>query len=124
MRLLVCGGRDFGNNNKECWLVLEQISAVTRSVPIHEPIVIIHGGAKGVDKAAGMWAEEFCECLIYPANWNNYGSAAGPIRNQQMLDEGKPDKVLAINGGRGTADMVRRAKKAGIPVIEVRYHPS
>jgi hypothetical protein len=47
------------------------------------------------------------------------GKAAGPIRNQRMIDEGKPDLVIAFPGGRGTADMVSRAKKAGIPVQEI-----
>jgi UDP-N-acetylmuramoylalanine-D-glutamate ligase len=36
-----------------------------------------------------------------------------------MLDVGKPDLVVAFPGGRGTADMVRRAKEAGVEVIEV-----
>jgi hypothetical protein len=34
-----------------------------------------------------------------------------------MLDEGKPDLVVACPGGRGTADMVRRTKAAGIELI-------
>jgi len=36
-----------------------------------------------------------------------------------MIDEGKPDLVLAFPGGRGTDDMVRRAEKAGIEVRRV-----
>ena len=44
----------------------------------------------------------------------------GHIRNQQMIDEGKPDLVVAFKGGTGTADMVRRAKKHNIKVIEVK----
>lgn len=52
---------------------------------------------------------------VFPRSATN-GKAAGPIRNQRMLDEGKPDLVVAFPGGRGTADMVRRAKAAGVPV--------
>lgn len=48
------------------------------------------------------------------------GKAAGPIRNQRMLDDGKPDRVLAFPGGRGTANMVKLAKAAGVPVHEIR----
>ena len=48
-----------------------------------------------------------------PADWTKHGKAAGPIRNQKMLDE-CPDLVVAFPGGKGTADMVRRAMKAGI----------
>ena len=36
-----------------------------------------------------------------------------------MLDDGKPDMVVAFPGGRGTEDMMRRARNAGIRVIEV-----
>lgn len=36
-----------------------------------------------------------------------------------MLDLAKPDVVVAFKGGRGTADMVRRAREAGVKVIEV-----
>jgi len=56
--------------------------------------------------------------MSFPADWKSYGKGAGPIRNQLMLDEGKPDLVLAfhndISSSRGTADMIRRAKKHGI----------
>ena len=45
---------------------------------------------------------------------------AGHIRNQQMIDEGKPDLVVAFPGGAGTADMIRRAKKHNLKVIEVK----
>jgi hypothetical protein len=34
-----------------------------------------------------------------------------------MLDCERPDVVLAFPGGKGTADMVRRAERAGIRVI-------
>lgn len=62
----------------------------------------------------------------YPADWEKYGKVAGPIRNQQMLDEGKPDVVYAftddLSNSRGTADMCRRANKAGVPVYVIgRY---
>ena len=45
-----------------------------------------------------------------------FGRSAGAIRNRDMLDTGKPDLVVAFSGGRGTADMVRRAGKAGVAV--------
>lgn len=83
-------------------------------------IVIIAGGAKGADSAAADFAVvSFCQLQEFKADWNKHGKAAGAIRNQQMLDEGKPDLVVAFPGGRGTADMVRRAKKAGIEVREI-----
>lgn len=55
----------------------------------------------------------------FPAHWDKYGKAAGPLRNQQMLDEGTPDLILAFPGGAGTEDMCRRGVLAGIEVIRV-----
>jgi predicted Rossmann-fold nucleotide-binding protein len=57
--------------------------------------------------------------MIFPANWPKHGKGAGFIRNQQMLNEGKPDLMIAFPGGKGTADMIEKAIKAGIKVIEV-----
>lgn len=55
----------------------------------------------------------------FPAKWSTYGNAAGPIRNQEMVDT-KPDIVVAFPGGTGTADAVRRARSAGIEVLEIK----
>ena len=49
------------------------------------------------------------------ADWETHGRAAGPIRNEKMLTW-KPDLVVAFPGGVGTADLVRRAEAAGVPV--------
>jgi hypothetical protein len=53
-----------------------------------------------------------------PADWTTYGRAAGPIRNQRMLNEYHPNLVLAFPDpeSRGTWDMVRRAEKANVEV--------
>ena len=47
------------------------------------------------------------------------GRKAGPIRNQRMLDEGKPDLVVAFPGGKGTNGMIDLARNAGVRVILV-----
>lgn len=113
MRLLVCGGRDYRDHGT-VWQALGNIHART---PID---VLIEGGATGADRWCAKWAscQHGVETLTYPANWNKDGRAAGPIRNQRMLDEGKPDLLVAFPGGRGTADMVRRAKAAGVRVVD------
>jgi len=81
---------------------------------------VIHGGARGADRLAGEWAtRRHIAIRQFPAQWNKNGRAAGPIGNQQMLDEGKPDLVIAFPGGRGTADMVRRAHAADVEVVEI-----
>ena len=84
-------------------------------------MVVIHGGARGADDLARQWGEISVgiEGVEFRADWTARGKAAGMIRNQRMLDEGRPDLVVAFPGGRGTADMVRRARKAGVEVIEI-----
>ena len=80
-----------------------------------QPRVVIHGACKGADVLAGQAAHILdIQVEEYPAEWGRYGRAAGPIRNQQMLDEGRPDCLLAfhsdIRKSKGTADKIRRAK--------------
>jgi hypothetical protein len=112
---LICGGRDFADvcmfdsvlgtlmNNRGC------------------PARVVHGAAKGADTMAGEFARRMSvEEIPVPADWKRHGKGAGPIRNQRMLDEYRPQLVIAFPGGRGTADMVLRARKAGVTVAEVK----
>jgi hypothetical protein len=124
MRVLVCGGRDYDDRNA----VFRWLDANTpRSVPdqygndMPLGVTIIHGCCPtGTDRWADEWAVvNWCNIAEYPADWRTHGRTAGPIRNQRMIDDGKPDLVVAFPGGRGTADMVRRAEAAGIPVERI-----
>jgi hypothetical protein len=113
MRVLVCGGRDYADSVR----VERELRKIHRAFGID---CLIHGGARGADLLASVWATRggiLQEC--YSADWAKHGKRAGPIRNQRMLDEGKPAMVVAFPGGRGTADMVARAEKAGIAVIHM-----
>lgn len=112
MKVLVCGGRAYTD-----------MRTVTTCLDglVPKPTLIIQGGAFGADACASEWAyKRDVPERQFLADWKKHGRAAGPIRNQQMLDEGQPDLVIAFPGGTGTADMVRRAKFAGVRVIEVR----
>lgn len=117
MKLLVCGGRDYDDQMR-----------VDYELDILGPHLVIEGGARGADRLARRWAERReVQCRTFAADWAKHGKSAGPIRNLLMLDEGKPDAVLAFPGGRGTADMVRQAERAGIPVTivaDLRPEPS
>lgn len=113
MKVLVCGSRNSNDYLAFC-------RTMNRLNEERGPFTaVIHGGAKGVDWMAHIWASRSVDEFSFPAQWNEYGRAAGPIRNARMLAEGKPDLVVAFSGGAGTRDMVRRARAAGIEVIEV-----
>lgn len=109
-RVLVFGGRDF-NDETAVFGALD-----CHVVPRRD--TVIQGGAPGADRLAREWCRiNFCRYENFPADWQKHGRAAGPIRNQQMIDEGRPTKAVCFSGGRGTADMERRARAAGIPVF-------
>ena len=110
MRILVCGGRDY--RDSEC--VTDSLEKLRRAGRIS---LLIHGDASGADRLASQWAREAgMDQVSYPANWKAHGRAAGPMRNRRMLHHGRPQALLAFPGGRGTADMIRLAEQAGLPV--------
>lgn len=128
VRILVCGDRNW-TDSKAIYDTLNMWHLTTGGY-----LTIIEGAARGADQIAGRWATAKDVPLEeYPADWKNETgilkgaprSAAGPIRNQQMLDEGKPTRVIAfhddLSKSKGTADMIRRAKKAGLVVYHF-YH--
>ncbi len=110
MRLLVCGGRE--------WNERDRTFAVLDAVHAKRPIaLLIHGGARGADSLAGDWAAaRGIPVQAFPADWQAHGRSAGPIRNQAMLTDGRPDGVVAFPGGYGTDDMMLRALEAGVKV--------
>ena len=109
MKLLVTGGRAF----RDFRTLTADLDSLHKDTPI---ALLIHGGAPGADSLAGLWAEVHnVPTAVYRAQWNLHGKAAGPIRNQQMLDVARPEAYLDFPGGRGTADMVHRLQEAGIP---------
>lgn len=127
MIYLVCGGREW-NDREYLYQMLDMENE-------HFGISILIHGANGYDehgkasywsgkptvRGADMLAQEWAtargvHARAYPADWRRYGRAAGPIRNQQMLDE-NPDVVIAfhanIHKSTGTRDMIARANRKG-----------
>ena len=116
MRVLVCGDRN--------WTDRGVIHRQLKKLPADT--IIIEGEAEGADLIARSVAEELGFTVEpYPALWYVYGRGAGPVRNKQMLDKGKPDLVLAfhdnIEESRGTKDMVMQAAKRGIETIVINH---
>lgn len=112
MKVLVCGSRDF-NDYKQLEEVLDGISIST----------ILHGAARGADTLAGEYASRHgIDCISFPADWDQYGKSAGPLRNIKMLTEGNPDLVVASVGPNsiGTKHMVKIARWAGKEVKEIQ----
>lgn len=117
LRLLVTGDRDWTGRKamKAAFQLLE--------LDYGKAVTLIHGDARGADRMAeSLFIELGFEggLLVYPAEWDKYHFGAGHIRNQLMLDHGKPDIVFAfhddLSNSKGTKDMVKRSLNAGLIV--------
>jgi hypothetical protein len=107
-RIGVTGGREFEGAASVC-------HAFTTYVHLDD--LIVEGGARGADAICRAEAQlRGVKVETHSADWKRHGKAAGFIRNQEMVDSGL-DLLIAFPGGKGTADMVRRAENAGITVI-------
>lgn len=115
MRVIVCGSRG--------WQDSETIAARLASIPDPGSVTIVHGGAKGADriakqeaKKAGMLVESH-----YP-DYDTFSPNTAPLeRNEKMASLGA-DLCIAFWDGnsRGTAHMINRAHRHGIPVEVIR----
>lgn len=103
--LLISGGRDF----YDVEFMVEKLGKIHDAYTVTK---VVSGGAKGVDTIGALWAEELgIELEEFKPDWDTHGKQAGILRNQDMLDRGKPDGVICFPGGRGTEDMFQRAEK-------------
>ena len=112
MRVIVTGSRDWSHG--------PVVQAVLQDVILeHGPFTLVHGGCpRGADRFADRWARAAgIPVKIFEADWEKYGTRAGPIRNAEMIQAGA-DLVLAfpLPGGKGTQHTIRLAQEAGIPV--------
>lgn len=129
-RVIIAGGRDFDDyylleDNVREWVLdvyLEHYGSKTNT-----KIEIISGKAKGADTLGEQFANEYDYFVKeFPADWNQYGKAAGPIRNRQMAEyAAQADKGVLFafwNGkSRGTKSMIDLAKQYGLEVHVVNY---
>lgn len=116
MRVLVCGDRNFTDR-----ALMEEV--LYKQFDTDDTVTLIHGDARGADRLSEEVLKGYFkgghEVEKYTADWEKYGKAAGPIRNKLMLDEGKPDLVIAFlaPNSKGTKNMIEQAQKANIPVV-------
>lgn len=112
--VLVTGSRDL----KDYTAVYSALDLVYAQF---QPMIVIHGGARGADAFADAWATFRVNVtpVRVAADWENDGRAAGHLRNSRMLELG-PELVLAFfqngAGNYGTRDMVRQSRDAGLEV--------
>lgn len=120
MKVLITGDRDWTDD-----FPIDVIIAGLVSLAGPEPLILLHGKARGADSLADQWKScAGIDVRPFPADWDTYRRSAGPIRNRQMLDE-QPDLVIAFHDdlaiSKGTKDCVEEAARRGIPVWHLRH---
>ena len=126
-KVLFCGSR-FWTDRQLVWQELALLPP---------DVIIVHGKCPvgGLDAIVNTLARQlYMTVRPYPAEFDRLGPAAGPLRNQRMLDEEHPDKdgilidrVYAFHFderlGRGTRDMITRTRAVAIPEKIIIKHP-
>lgn len=120
MRVIVTGSRDWPRQSA-VEKALEYCLEVAQGRG--EELELVHGACpSGADAIAHAWALAHGGVAVHEfrADWSGQGRAAGPMRNQRMVDAGA-DEVWAFikNGSRGATDCADRAERAGIPVTRI-----
>jgi hypothetical protein len=126
----VTGGRDH-------WPTLAEIEQLEAEVKRRGISKLREGGCPtGVDRIVRGYlrARGSVEIETWPADWEQHGRAAGPIRNRAMLEGDPPDLLghtlhpsadvlFAFEGGRGTADCREAAGESSVEVVEIAPAP-
>lgn len=83
---------------------------------------VVCGKATGADTLGEQWAiENNIPVIYFPANWQKYGKAAGPIRNREMAEYGECLIALWDGNSKGTQNMIIEAHKANLKTFVFRY---
>lgn len=130
-RVLVTGSRAWEDARPIVWAALDR---ELEGCPVDEDLEILQGGARGPDRDAQAWVEDYIarydptrfagvSARRFDPDYKMYYAQVAPLmRNQVMVDE-KPYRCLAFHWGdsTGTGDCIERALKA---IIETHiYRP-
>lgn len=113
-RVVIAGSRSFNDYD----VLKSACDDLLQEKSLKKGIVIISGGAKGADTLGERYARDRgYEVRRYPADWGEYGKAAGHVRNTRMARQA--DALIAFWDGRskGTGDMISQARKNRLDVI-------
>jgi len=115
MKLIIAGGRDFDDYEMMCMVLDEDLF----KQPVTE---VVCGEAKGADALGKRWAiEHKIPVTSYPAKWDFYGPAAGPIRNAEMARY--TDTAIVFWDGKsfGTSNMIANMERLKKPFHVIKY---
>lgn len=116
-RVIIAGSRNF----TDFYLLNETMTRLLSDV-MTDNLEIISGGCRGADKMGELYAKNWnVKYTVFSADWDKYGKAAGPIRNEQMAKyAAEADRgiliAFPIGESRGTRNIIKLAKQYGLEV--------
>ena len=118
-RIIIAGSRFFFDYDKMLNTLNDLGIHIINTI---DPVEIVSGHAQGADALGEKFAKDYGYPLkTFPAEWEKYGKAAGPIRNEKMAkyaSEADRGMLIAFPMGesRGTHNMIELAKQYGLEV--------
>jgi len=117
LKLIVAGSRTI-TNSSVVYTALDMLQAYLHTEIGIDVTEVVSGTAKGPDSLGAYWARaKGLPVMEFPADWDEYGKAAGPMRNQVMAKYGHILAAFWDGRSKGTKDMVQKAKKAGLIIF-------
>lgn len=112
MRTIIAGTREV-QFKKACSLVCDALEQCGFAPQITE---IIHGDARGIDRAAKHVCAGFYPIIDVPAEWDKFGKIAGHVRNEEMAK--MADALICVWDGKspGSRNMISIAKQYGLKI--------
>lgn len=123
LRVLITGSRE-RQTVQDKQQIMGALIEVIQKYGWEGKVTVVYGACpRGIDFLAHTIAVVHNFSLeAHPADWAKYGRAAGPIRNQEMVDSGI-NVCLAFPGigpSTGTMGTVEKARRKGIPTYVYR----
>ncbi len=110
MRVIIAGSRTISDAFLVHRAILESGFEITE---------VVTGCCKGVDRLGESYARNnLLRIKYFPADWEQFGPGAGPIRNKLMADYA--DALILVWDGKskGSANMLRNAREHNLLVYE------
>lgn len=114
-KICICGSRDMEDYD----FLKEKVNSVFEENNFSQlDTAILSGKANGADTLGEDYANEFgYEVKEFPADWKQYGKAAGHKRNREMAEEATIVIAFKFPDSKGTENMIRQSKELGKKVI-------
>jgi YspA, cpYpsA-related SLOG family len=124
LRVIICGSRNWTGVAAVERIHHTLLAVEMLCTALNSPLQLVHGDCPiGADAIADRWARRRdYDPILFPADWNKYGRAAGPIRNEAMAKAGAHLCIAFLrDNSDGTTNMISNAQACNIATFIVPW---